>query len=229
MFCPRCGSARDEKDKFCRNCGYKFPEETPAVAPAPANPQIPAETLKKAKFYKYSLRIVYCAFTALTFVLCFLHVTAYPVFGGSVYGYAFLSGFTNVEPRYGRDLIFLDMFFNLFHRVDFVITPCALTVIISLLNLCFSIAAVIVMLSARRKTRAKAETMLLIEYAFLILIFTMMILGVILEYKEPVGAAPIALFLLALTAFVSSIVLYVKRKKFFRENPAVKDKINIKI
>ena len=216
MFCPKCGADRDEKDKFCRNCGFEFSEEKPEV-------KISAETLKKAKFYKHSLRVIFCAFSVLLLLFCFMSVTAYPFYGGSsVYGLAFGSGFMNgLDGHWDNAYFFMTMFLNIFKSVDFVVTPCALTVFMLFFCICFSIAFLIVTFSKKRKPHTGAEVLLLVWYALFIIIFSVMILGVIYEYEMPLGAAPIMLLLLTLAAFVSSVIIYVKRKKFYRANPEI--------
>lgn len=218
MFCPKCGAHRDENDKFCRNCGFEFTEKNNPTENE--EPDIPAATLKKAKFYKYSLKVIFCSFTVLMLLFCFLPVTAYPFYGGasSVYGFAFASGMTGgLDGHWDSTYFIINMFANIFKNVDFVITPCALTVFSLLFCICFSLAFAIVMFTKNRKTNAGAEILLLIFYLFLIIIFTVMTLGVLLGYKVPLGAAPVMLLLLTIAAFVSSVVLYIKRKKFLRE------------
>lgn len=192
-------------------------------------PEFSAEVLKKGKFYKYSLRVIFCAFTVLALLFCIMPVIAYPFYSGSsVYRLAWSSGFMNgLDGHWDNAYFMMTMFLNIFKNIDFVITPCALTVFILFLCVCFAIATAIVMFSKKRKTHAGAEASAIVCYALFMIIFTVMMIGVQSEYELPIGAAPLMLFVLSLAAFISSVFIYIKRKRFFRDNFGLADELRI--
>ncbi len=232
MKCPKCGENCEETDRFCRNCGAKLSEAVQSRTYAEERVKsLPPEVLANGKLYKYALKAVFIAFavSALLFFLLpvdgFTRVSVYRCAAASDYG-------EGIDSRWDDVAIIIQLVINIFSNIDLVITPCAVMVLGTCFGALFAVvwAIVFVVLEAKQcgsATNLKAEIVLFIFYALFAMADAVLMFG-LKAYGVHIGNAPIALMVLTAVCFALTIILYVKRSKFFKKHGEVAYVLKIK-
>lgn len=238
MKCPECGSEYDETDKFCRSCGASLsaknerlktdaPDEQKSDVAAPVN--IAPELADKGKLLKYSLKVIFGVFIALSFLVYLLPVD----FRANVYQLVGSGDYTNgLDGRWETEYFVIGLLANIFTDIDPIRTPCAVMTLLSFFCALFFISWIIVS-AVKHKNDGYIKARPKTELAFIAVYATFAIASGIALYRlnaydvPESGKAPAVLLVLSLLCVCASTVVYILRKRFFSKHAELIDALHI--